>query len=317
MSFKNIMVFDTSVSSENLGDQIIMEAVYEQLRGIFKNAFIMNTQTHEVIGRRTHYFSGSSDYSFIGGTNLLSSSMNTSRQWKIGPLDILSLKGLIAMGVGWYAYQGKPNFYSSAVLKKIFHSDLKHSVRDTYTRDRLAEAGIKNVIVTGCPTFWKLNDEHFSKIPSQKSKHVIFTLTHSLPDESRDKEFFDTLKRNYEKIYFWCQGRGDYAYSKKIIDSSVAIVSGTLADFDQVLQFDNDVEYVGTRLHAGIRAIQKSRRSVIIGIDNRAEEIYKDFGINFIKRADISSLSGMIRSTFATRMKIPNNEINQWKEQFI
>ena len=52
-------------------------------------------------------------------------------------------------------------------------------------------------------------------------------------------------------------------------------MSPTLEAFDNLLESEIDLDYIGTRLHAGIRAIQKKRRSIIIGVDNRALEMQK------------------------------------------
>jgi hypothetical protein len=40
-----------------------------------------------------------------------------------------------------------------------------------------------------------------------------------------------------------------------------------------------DVDFVGARLHGGIRALQRGRRTLTIALDNRAREIAGDTGM--------------------------------------
>ena len=78
-----------------------------------------------------------------------------------------------------------------------------------------------------------------------------------------------------------------------------------------------DVDYVGTRLHAGIRALSKGHRTIVISIDNRAKNIGKDTGLPTIEREDIEVLlQDKINSEFATNIHMPINNIKQWKKQF-
>lgn len=78
-----------------------------------------------------------------------------------------------------------------------------------------------------------------------------------------------------------------------------------------------NVDYVGTRLHAGIHAMNYRIRSIIIAIDNRAIEMARDFQLPIIDRVNIETdLRKMIQSDFMTKVKIPVDNINLWKAQF-
>jgi polysaccharide pyruvyl transferase WcaK-like protein len=80
---------------------------------------------------------------------------------------------------------------------------------------------------------------------------------------------------------------------------------------------NHDIDYVGTRLHAGIRALQKKRRAIIIAIDNRAIEKQKDFNLTIINRDKIDYLKDKILSSFNTDIRIPVSNIDLWKKQFV
>ena len=80
---------------------------------------------------------------------------------------------------------------------------------------------------------------------------------------------------------------------------------------------NNDIDYVGTRLHAGIRAIQKKRRALVLSIDNRASEISNDIGMNVVPREDIEKIEFFITNEQKTSIKIPHKNIEAWKAQFM
>lgn len=92
--------------------------------------------------------------------------------------------------------------------------------------------------------------------------------------------------------------------------------SHALQAYDAILDMD-EIEHVGTRLHAGIRAMQKKKRSIILAIDSRAKEMKKDINIPSVEREDIEGLERKIRKSFSTDVKIPLDAIEKWKNQFI
>jgi hypothetical protein len=59
------------------------------------------------------------------------------------------------------------------------------------------------------------------------------------------------------------------------------------------------------------------RRTIIIGIDNRAIEMKKDFNLPIVEEKDISSLEALINSDFNTEINIPVKNIEIWKNQFL
>lgn len=315
-----INIFDTSVGTQNIGDEIIVDAVTKELREIFfKDTMFVSSPTHEIIGITTYRLVKASRASFVAGTCLLNSKPHILRRgnWKINLFDTLNFKNVILMGVGWGAYQNDPNFIAKVLYNSALSKDYIHSVRDNYTKAKLQAIGIDNVINTGCPTMWKLTENHCKEIPHSKADNVVVTLTDYNRDPVRDKKLLQILSKNYNKVYFWIQGIKDYDYFKSIYDpSKVSIISPSLKDYDMLLESDEDLDFVGTRLHAGIRAMQKKRRSIILGIDNRALEKKKDFNLNVINRKDIDGLEDYLNSNIITEIKLDLNAIETWKNQF-
>ncbi|MGU8248915.1 polysaccharide pyruvyl transferase family protein [Clostridium perfringens] len=311
-----ICVFDTSIATLNIGDEIIMDSVNKELNDIFNEKMLLKVPSHEKIGRISHIRLKMSDNIFVGGTNLLTSDMfKLNPQWNISLKDILVLKDVVLLGVGWRKYSEKTNFYTKFLLNKVLSKKYIHAVRDEFTKSKLMELGFKNVINTGCPTLWKLDEKHCSQIKTSKSENVICTFTDYDKDLVNDKKLADLLFKNYKNVYCWVQGAGDLEYIKSISENFI-IVSPQLAKYDELLQSDIDLEFVGTRLHAGIRAMQKGRRSIIISIDNRAREMGKDFNLNVLERDEIEKLENIIYSDFETKITLNWEEINKWKKQF-
>lgn len=317
MSDKYITVLDTYACSENLGDQIIMDAVKKQVHGIFPFVYKVFIPTHEYIGKIGYRLIKKADYIFVGGTNLLTSNMNKYNQWRISYKDYFMLKNVVLMGVGWWQYQGRPNLYTRTLLKKVLHKGMIHSVRDNYTVSQLKKAGITNVINTGCPTMWELSPEHCRRIPADKGENLLLTFTDYKPSPQIDRKIFVALKRKYNKIYFWLQGSRDYEYVRNIISKNgVEIIPPSLEALDEVLFSIESLDYIGTRLHAGIRAMQFGKRSIILGVDNRAVEKARDFGINMIMRENVESLDKIVESKLPTKIVLPDKDIMAWKKQF-
>lgn len=314
---KKILIFDTSVISENIGDFIIMDSINKEIRDLFKDDMFFSSFTHDKVSKKTYKLNNSSDYSFVGGTNLLSSHMEIYNQWKINLVTTLFLKNVILMGVGWWQYQNKPDLYTKYLLRSVLHKNILHSVRDSYTKNMLKSGGINNVLNTGCPTMWVLSEKHCSMIPRQKSENVVFTITDYNKDIGNDQKLLNILLKNYKNVYFWPQGSNDLKYIKTFKSvNKINILGGNLSAYNNLLEDDISLEFVGTRLHAGIRALQKKRRTIILGIDNRAKEKASDFNLNVLMRENIDSLESMINGSMVMNIKLNIEEINKWKTQF-
>lgn len=311
---KVISVFDTTISDHNLGNQIIMDAVYRHLRDVFPSGYFLKVPYMEIT-KHTNKYLKISDFTFFGGTNSLSSRMERYKQWGISLSNSGSVNDVILMGLGWWQYQQKESIYTKLLLHKVLDKNHIHSVRDSYTENKLISLGFTNVVNTGCPTLWDLTPEHCESIRKKKSDQVLFTLTDYNQDKKRDKFIVSVLKKNYSKLYFWVQGIGDFKYIKSLCTENIEIINPHLTALDHMLS-SVDIDYVGTRLHAGIRAIQHKKRSIIIAVDNRAHEMSKDFNLVTVDSSNLEKLDSLINSKLETKLNIPYANIKQWKQQF-
>lgn len=315
----NIGIFEPAIGTANMGDYIIADSINRELLEIFPYDFKIFFPSHEKISLISYKKIVKMKFTFVGGSNLLSSNMNKRNQWKINLIDALFIKNAILFGVGWWQYQNKPNFYTKMLLKRVLKSDYIHSVRDSFTEKQLLSIGITNVINTACPTTWTLTENHCKLIPKKKSDSVVFTLTDYMKDKVYDNKLIEILEKNYNNIYFWIQGSEDLVYLKSISSNEkIKLIAPSLAEYDKVLMNSEGIDYIGTRLHAGIRALQKKVRTIIIAIDNRATEKSKDINLKIIQRNNIEEkLDSLINEEFETKIKLPLEKINKWKAQFI
>jgi hypothetical protein len=314
---KKIVLYNPAISSLNMGDHIIFDGAYKQLESLLDTSFIVEVSTHLPVSRYLRH-TKDFNYKFVCGSNLLRGKMNRLfRQWDINIFNADKVGPSVLVGTGWWQYGDEPNYYTKKLYKKVLSSDLIHSVRDSYTESQMRKMGFENVINTGCPTMWSLTKEHCQSIPDVKSEDVVCTITDYNKDVLRDKKMLEILCDNYQNVYLWIQGTKDYEYFKELgfNNSKIKLVPPNLKSYDAILE--KNIDFVGTRLHAGIRALQKKKRTIIIAIDNRAIEKQKDFNLKCISRDEIEKLPALINSSFLTEIIIPNENIRKWKCQFL
>lgn len=310
------VLLDTSMDSDNAGDGIIMENCLLQLSGCMDVDTLSHIPTHRFPTAEEEQQLHAAERKILCGTNILSGRMRHYGLWKLGS-NIAPYRNTILMGVGFDSKDASYDNYTKQMLRTILSTNGIHSVRDSFSEKVLRSMGIKNVLNTGCPTMWNLTPEHCASIPTQKASNVICTLTDYNRDEQNDKAVLDILLESYDKVWFWLQGRDDRAYIRSLgYADRVELVDSTLEAYDSVLAMD-DLDYVGTRLHAGIRALSKGHRSLVISIDNRAECISADTSLPVIRREDVAiALRNRLHGPIKTELIMPWDNIERWKGQF-
>lgn len=312
-----IGLFDSGVLSYNIGNEIIMDAVNGVIDELFPNDFIVRIP-FEDIGTASRRYNVKAEVSFIGGTNVLTGDLRHGSQIDFNLHNALIMRNIVLLGCGWMQYQDKtPTKYTKWALNRVLSNKYIHSVRDSYTLNKCRELDLANhrFANTGCPTLWKLTPDHICGIPMVKSESVVFTITDYNRDIDRDKIMINQILSNYDKIFFFPQGTGDVDYIRNLgAMDKVTVIRPRLQVFDDLLS--SGCDYVGTRLHAGIRALQKQARSFIIGIDNRSLEMAKDFKLPVLPQDEIYTLSEKINSEYQLHLEIQWADIALWKAQF-
>ena len=308
-------LFDTAIESDNLGDHFIMEAVRAELRPLFANAAIVETPTHRRATVSEMIAARRADLSIVGGTNILKSHMLVRGNWRISPLDFLVWRNVVLLGVGWQQYGRPADAATRLFFRSVLSRTLLHSVRDMHTFAQL-RPHVRSVLYTGCPTMWMLDGVHCSRLPVRKARHAIFAVTYYRPAPAKDRAVFELLRQRYETVYFWPQQARDVCYLRGIGVTDVTPIPQDIAAYDRLLA-EEDVDFVGARLHGGIRALQHGRRALVIPVDNRATEIGKTTALPVLSRSDPAAIARWIDEPVPTRIVMPWDAIARWKDQFV
>jgi hypothetical protein len=328
---KPIVLLDPSLPGvdqtepDNLGDVIIKDAVERILRELFPHAEITRLPTKRPLSGAEVETVRRSAWAFLGGTNLFSADLATYNQWSIDATwrSILWPKftGVIALGVGWWQYQGPTTTRTRLFYKRILSRNYTHSVRDHYTENRLHDMGVSNVLNTSCPTVWELNGLP-TKRRSSPAGDIVFTLTDYARNVGLDNRLIETLLDHASgKLFFFPQGSRDVEYIESLATfrsnrSEIETLPRNVRVFN-ALAATPGVTYVGTRLHGGIRFLQYGRDALIICVDNRAAEIHNDVGLPAVQRDDFASVGAWLDGAkdFG-EICAPLDEIGKWKSQF-
>ena len=313
---QEIVILNTAIGSDNLGDQIIEYYYNRAIKNIVNPQKLYNVATHRMPSEVDIEHLINARYAIIIGTNILSPQMELYSGWKFDD-RLIKMRNVVLLGVGWWGYK-KPSCYSKYVYKNILSKNIIHSVRDDHTLKMLNSIGINNVVNTNCLTMRGL-ENICDKIPTKKSNKVIFTVTGVMNRCVYDKHLIEILRKNYQEIYFWPQGDSDLKYLETIDTmENIIVLERSLAAYTDLLKNTSDLDYIGTRLHGGIHALQNGRRTIVVAIDNRAIEIARDTGLQIVRDSRIEfDLDKLINTEWRTRIVLNDDAIQTWYKSFL
>lgn len=309
-----MFLFDTAIASDNLGDEVIMDAVNRIMIEIFGTDRFDRIATHRRMTPAERSRAAAAEFGIVGGTNILKSRMLFRQNWKLGLRDILSLRNAVMLGVGWQFYGGKPDIASRWFFRHALARDYLHSVRDEHTLE-LLQAIVPNVLYTGCPTMWEFDAATCARVPTAKARDAIFSVTYYRPLPEIDRQILKLLHDHYQTVYLWAQQQEDVDYIKSLDVPGGVWIDRSLAGYDGILA-TQDVDVLGSRLHGGIRALSRGRRALILEIDNRAREIGRKTRLPCAARDDIARMSDWIQGSPPLAVTMPWDDIARWKAQF-
>jgi predicted SAM-dependent methyltransferase len=323
----NIILFNPALKdnsgtpSINLGDLIIGEKVKEIVKEIFPGATLREFSTHSPPTLSEMKCIQQGDLVLVGGTNLLSSSVQEYNQWKLGETPHIyltpPLENVVLCGAGWWQYQRTPDTVSKYFYRRLLSSRIPHSVRDSYTAAKMREMGIDNVINTSCPTLWDLDG--YANIKTSTHKKCLTCFTDYRPDQEANNILLEILLAYYpEGITIFPQGDHDIRDVKNLDIFKRNQGKIELLPHDISLFFKRvarkDADYIGTRLHAGAYCMANGIDSLILGVDNRSLEISKDINLPVIQRSDFQSLKRWLdRERLFEPVQLPLQAIEAWK----
>lgn len=318
-----ITVFDTSIGSQNLGDQIIMQAAYRELRALFPQAHLWSVPTHDTFGQAGRKRQRHSLFAIACGTNLIHAKMPGKGHWKLPfwprlgmpPIGRYRPPNLCLMAVGSNAEALSPG--AASYLSGTLWNRVPASVRDKATAGIFADAGL-GASHTGCVTMWALPEDHAERLPKEKAEAAVVCLTGtrraSRAAIERDMRMLDAVSSAYSRRFLWPQGQVDLEYYLSLGRSDFEILEHSLQAYEALLASDLSLDFVGARLHAGILAMMHGRRPLIVKVDNRAADIGSSVNLPVIGAEDFPRLDAMIAEPRETRIDLPRAEIDSWRE---
>lgn len=299
---------DPSIDSTNAGDIIIAQAVESQLRQRLNITELLRLPTQRGWTKEERSSAKECDLFIVGGTNLLSSHPARYRQWRFGLRDAVHLRGkCVLFGVGWWQYQAPPDAWARRLYGALLHPSLEQGVRDSYSVSQLRTVThrVRNI---SCPTLWAA--QRTGRTQSRFSDVIVTTLTDYSRDHHADAEMLQVLERRANQLMVWPQGEEDRQYISELGFARYCIGPG-LASLAQALS-GGGVEYVGTRLHGGVRALQLGIPSAIIAVDNRAIEIGSDTGLWVLPREEVDDLDMFLDTRDTWQLTLPDESIEAW-----
>ncbi|MBO9602631.1 MAG: polysaccharide pyruvyl transferase family protein [Novosphingobium sp.] len=312
----HIHLIDTAIASENIGDEIIVDAARRHLAPILADCRVSSSSGHDGLGPAGRKLVASAQLVLLLGTNALASRYKVGRRfmWRVAPADVPLLAGKVVLfGVGANTPFDRVEGAQKAFLSRVLSPAYRHSVRDGRAQT-IVEAAGHVALDTSCPTLWDCADGRY-RPPARKTDTVCFTLTEHKPDPS-DCLLIEILSEAYRRVVFFPQQARDLRYLREITDrTQIEILAPNLAAYDRFLS-QTETDVVGTRLHGTIRGVQHGRRALVVQIDNRAEDIGKETGLPTISRNALPKLSEWIHGASEAQLRLPQEQIAAFLQQF-
>lgn len=328
---KKLVIFDTALGTSNVGDEIIFDSIRRGMAEVFDENFSLRLATHvnnfsmkQMMRKNSkiRYFQDA-DLKFICGTNLIAQRRlgKVNSQWQLYPSNLPIYRNCVLIGAGTTQSTEKCDAYARFLYGKVLSRQYAHSVRDELTK-RIVESFGCRAINTGCPTLWPLTPEHCAAIPTGKGGECVMSVSGypDQQDEKRDRIMLGILRANYSKVWAWIQTTEDDSYLARL-ESSLGLPPFprvcSLVRFREILR-SGGVDYVGTRLHGGVFALQNGCRSLIISIDHRAQGFHETNNLPILDRREVESgLERAINGALVTDIKINQKAIAAFKSQFV
>ncbi|MBJ7323347.1 MAG: polysaccharide pyruvyl transferase family protein [Rhodococcus sp.] len=305
-----IGMLDTSLDSTNDGDEIIVDAVLNNFPLLEK---VQRFPTHRRLRKEELAQAEKCEVLVLTGTNILRSKIRRDRQWPMGIAEYRAFRGRVVMvGVGWRRYEHNPNSFNRHIIENLLNPDIAVSARDEYTNRKLGQIGVTSEN-TGCPTMWNLPDK---LPPLGNSEECVFTLTDYNPAKETDEAILRDLSQRYRSIKIWPQSSKDLRDINRMrLPANATVADRGTRSLNSIVR---GRDYVGTRLHAGIRAAQLGSAVLVVAVDNRGLEIGRDTGLPVVERnLGLANFQGAYRSATESpsAIVVPRHAVQRWRSE--
>jgi len=161
---------------------------------------------------------------------------------------------------------------------------------------------------------WGLTPELQKKITKIPGKEVLMTITDYRKDPIADHKFIQTITKRYGQANSWLflQGANDFSYVNEL-GYKGNYLKGNINDLIQFYEKHDELDYIGTRLHCGILALEFKKRALILAIDNRATEINTDTGLPSAPRDNMAQVTKFTDENYTTDVRLPWDSIRTFR----
>jgi len=275
-----------SLSTRNVGDLFIEDSAKRILRYEAEHSIDIDPRkplTPESIDRINQC-----DAAVIVGTNLWYRHIYQEGRWMISRNELAQIRvPIIPLGVGTTRHRHEDNGFdpeSLDLLRAIHdHCELA-SVRDLRTLEALAEAGVKNVVMTGCPTLFRsLEPEwHLNAKPTQR---VVLTVRKG--QKRNVRLLIKQLRARGWEVLIAAQQEKDTFFSRAIPFLQPA--TRTLYQYQLQPYLECAKEFfgaIGWRLHGNMLHLAHGNPAVFFANCSRAESFCQSFGLPCVVAED-------------------------------
>jgi polysaccharide pyruvyl transferase WcaK-like protein len=283
-----IAFINPAVSTENVGDLFIVDSLKRII--VHDRSRSFDVDPRKPIARETiDRINCEADAAVICGTNLWYRRMPRPGRWTFSLADLCGIKvPVIPMGVGTTRHSDDDNDFEPdtlAQIRQIHSSCATGSARDVRTAEVLARAGVKNVLMTGCPTLFRSLAPEWRLRGKAPTKKVVVTVRKGAA-KNVHKLLAELTSRGLEPIIA-AQQDGDNFLAKPI--PLVRKAWPTLYEYDMrpyMDLVDQAVGAIGWRLHGNMIHLAHGNPAILFANCSRGQSFCDTFGLPRVPSPD-------------------------------
>ena len=199
---------------------------------------------------------------------------------------------IMMLGAGWWDLSTNVNILYNYKFSEAMNSLLSRAISDTKllgcrdfaTVNVLRNNGFDNIIMTGCPAWYNLDNigiTRYTGVELSKCKTICISDCGNIENYPIAIELMRFIKHFFynSKIYFVChRGLANLDLDKFITENNIQYIN--IAGNDTGFQiYDKCDLHIGFRVHAHIYNLSKRKLSILIEEDSRGSSLNETLGL--------------------------------------
>jgi polysaccharide pyruvyl transferase WcaK-like protein len=299
---KTLAFINPSLTSTNVGDLFIADSVKRVLR--FDRTASFDVDPRRPLSRLDLERINRADAAVIMGTNLWYRDMPKPGRWQISLTDLQRIRvPIIPLGVGVTRHPGEDNGFGPETreqLRAIHASCAVGSARDPRTAAALAEAGIRNVAVTGCPAMVQSLKPIWQLRRRNHTRRIVVTVRKG--QKRNAHALLRLLRRRGLAPMVAAQQREDCAVAQGF--PLVRAAAPTLLQFSPAPYrrlVEQSCGAIGWRLHGNMIHLAQGNPAVLFSNCSRGASFCELFGLPTVSSPDHRRLPDAVLSEMLDR----------------